>query len=172
MGWVLDYSKPIYLIAEGGTLKEAVRILRKIGVEQIDGAFSPSEIKQAKLTTESYENVMPLDIASKIGNGEVTLIDVRSESEWNAGHIPQADFRFLGHLPEQLDKISDSKLFVVHCQSGARSAIATSLLQAAGKRVVNLVGGFVGWHRTGLPVTTAATEACSVDAGDSCSYRI
>ncbi len=170
-GWVLDYSKPLYILAEGGTLKEATRILRKIGVEQIEGAFSPTEISAANLTTESYENVLPADVSAKIENNEVTLIDVRKQAEWAAGHIPQADFRFLGHLPEHISEIDDSKLIVAQCQSGARSAIATSILQAAGKKVVNLAGGYLGWSKAGLPTTTDAVsaEACSIGSSGSCS---
>jgi len=43
---------------------------------------------------------------------------------------------------------------VVHCQSGARSAIAASVLEAHGvPHVVNLTGGFSAWQHAGLPVT-------------------
>ena len=160
-GWVLDYSRPVYMVAEGPTLREADRILRKIGVEQIAGAFSPEEIITSDRATESYESVLPKDIAMKIQSGEASLIDVRDEAEWNAGHIAQAAHRFLGRLPEHLAEIDDHKLIVAQCQSGARSAIATSILQAAGKKVVNLTGGFLGWAAAGLPVTTNATSDAS-----------
>jgi hydroxyacylglutathione hydrolase len=40
----------------------------------------------------------------------------------------------------------------MQCQSGARSAIATSLLRARGIEAINLVGGFAGWQAGGYPV--------------------
>ena len=166
-GWVIDYSKPVYLIAEGDTLREATRVLRKIGVEEISGAFQFPELKAAKLVTESYDNVLPTDVAAKIENNEVTLVDVRRPDEWEAGHIPQAEHRFLGTLPQVIAEIDDSKLIVAQCQSGARSSVATSILQAAGKKVVNLAGGYLGWTKAGLPVTTESVEAC--DVAGSCS---
>ena len=166
-GWVLDYSKPIYLIAEGDSLKEATRVLRKIGVEEISGAFQFGELQDAKAVTESYDNVLPIDVAAKIKNNEVTLIDVRKPAEWEAGHIPQAEHRFLGTLPEVIDDIDDSKLIVAQCQSGARSSVATSILQAAGKNVVNLAGGYLGWTKAGLPVKTETAKAC--DVAGACS---
>ena len=166
-GWVLDYSKPIYLIAEGETLREATRVLRKIGVEEISGAFQFGELEAAKVVTESYDNVLPKDVATEIENNEVTLIDVRKPAEWEAGHIPQAEHRFLGTLPQAIDKIDDSKLIVAQCQSGARSSVATSILQAAGKNVVNLAGGYLGWTKAGLPVKTETAKAC--DVAGACS---
>ena len=84
------------------------------------------------------------------------LIDVRSNDEWNEGHIEQAEHRFLGRLPNHLEDLPHDEKIVVHCRSGARSAIAASVLQAAGfKNVVNLTGGYTAWKAEGLPSTKA-----------------
>ena len=41
---------------------------------------------------------------------------------------------------------------MVHCKSGYRSSIATSLLRRAGFRdIANLMGGFDAWKTAGLP---------------------
>ena len=46
---------------------------------------------------------------------------------------------------------------IVHCQGGARSAIAASLLQAEGvSDVLNMAGGFNEWRAAGLPVEEPA----------------
>jgi hydroxyacylglutathione hydrolase len=59
----------------------------------------------------------------------------------------------LGHLAERLAEVLRDKPLVVHCQSGARSAIASSLLAAHGiTNVVNLQGGFGRWADKGNPV--------------------
>ena len=49
---------------------------------------------------------------------------------------------------------------VVQCQGGARSAIAASLLRAAGmENVVNLEGGFADWEAAGHPVEHGVATA-------------
>ncbi|MBL8815525.1 MAG: MBL fold metallo-hydrolase [Planctomyces sp.] len=152
-GWLLDYSKPVWLICEADALEEAARILHKIGVEQIAGGFDVNAIRAAGLATEVYSTSTPADLALAIESGATTLIDVRSTDEWKQGHIRQAEHYFLGRLPEQLNRLNRDQPLIVHCQSGARSAIAVSLLQAAGfTRLVNMTGGFLAWTATGLPV--------------------
>ncbi|MAX36501.1 MBL fold metallo-hydrolase [Gimesia sp.] len=173
-GWLIDYSKPVYLITETADLSEAVRVLQKIGIDtQLQGAFRRSEVIAKELATESYAVVSAEDIAARIESCEVKLIDVRSDSEWNASHIPQAEHRFLGHLPEHLAEIERSKPVVVQCQSSARSAIAASILQAAGIEVINLAGGFQAWQAAGLPATISVENGvtCSPGSIKACSLE-
>ncbi len=157
-GWVVDYSLPVYLIAEPEQLTETTRVLRKIGLDAIEGYFDRSAVAQLELNSESYQNSSPADLAARIESGELTLIDVRSDAEWNAGRIAQASHEFLGRLPAKASKISNGKTVVTQCQSGARSAIAASILQAAGVDVINMTGGFGKWQESGLPVETTSPE--------------
>jgi hydroxyacylglutathione hydrolase len=151
-GWLVDYDRPTYLICEPGQLEEAARLLHKIGVEDIAGAFDASEVRSSGLATEVYSTGTPQDLSHSIEAGEVKLLDVRSNDEWKEGHIAQAEHRFLGRLPKYLGQLPSDEKFVVQCRSGARSAIAASVLQAAGfKNVVNLTGGYVSWKSAGLP---------------------
>jgi hydroxyacylglutathione hydrolase len=95
------------------------------------------------------------DLASSLTHHGVTLIDVRSEGEWEAGRIDGAMHVTLGYLADRIDEIPREKPIVVQCQSGSRSAIGASLLRSRGfDRVVNLTGGLSAWSRAGLPVNT------------------
>ncbi|WP_339745068.1 rhodanese-like domain-containing protein [uncultured Rubinisphaera sp.] len=155
-GWLVDYDKPTYLICEPRELEEAARVLHKIGVEEIVGGFDASEVRSSGKANEDYASGTPAELSSAIQSGEVKLIDVRSNDEWNEGHIEQAEHRFLGRLPNHLEDLPHDEIIVVHCRSGARSAIAASVLQAAGfKNVVNLTGGYTAWKAEGLPSTKA-----------------
>lgn len=59
----------------------------------------------------------------------------------------------LGNLEDNMEEIPKDKTLLAHCASGARSAIAASLLQANGfKDVLNVKGGFNAWKKKGLPV--------------------
>ena len=153
-GWMVNYSLPVYLIAEANQLAEATRVLRKIGLDQVRGYFDRAAIANAGLACESYQNSSPTELAPRIEAGEVALIDVRSDAEWNAGRIAQANHEFLGRLPDTVFEISNGKPVVTQCQSGARSAIAASILQAAGVDVINMTGGMSAWKAAGLPFVT------------------
>lgn len=151
-GWLVDYDRPTYLICPPEKLEEAARVLHKIGVEEIKGAFDSSEVQSSGMATETYSTATPKELLHSIEAGDVKLVDVRSEEEWNEGHIEQAEHFFLGRLPRSLDELPQGEKLVVHCRSGARSSIAASVLQAAGfKNVVNLTGGYAAWKRDGLP---------------------
>jgi len=66
------------------------------------------------------------------------------------------------YIAERLAELSTDLPLIVHCQGGARSAIAARVLQARGIRnVVNLVGGYAAWERAGLPTTRDAVESVS-----------
>jgi hydroxyacylglutathione hydrolase len=97
-----------------------------------------------------------------LARGEATVIDVRGSAEWEAGHLPGVPNVPVGYLAERLDELSTDLPLIVHCQGGARSAIAASVLKARGIRnVVNLVGGYAAWERAGLPTTRDAAESVS-----------
>ena len=89
----------------------------------------------------------------RLTRDELTVIDVRGRSEWDAGHLPGVPNIPVGYLTDHLREIPTSRPLVVQCQSGARSAIAASVLQANGlTNVVNLTGGFDEWQKQKLPV--------------------
>ena len=159
-GWVVDYSKPVFLIADPGQLSESLRVLHKIGLDDVRGFFDGVQIRDAGLATERYESATPSELKPRIDAGELLLIDVRSDDEWKRGRIAGAEHRFLGRLPDNLDSLPDEKPFVAQCQTGGRSAVAASILQAAGYSVINMTGGFGAWSGAGLPVCVSE-EACS-----------
>ena len=151
-GWLVDYERPAYLICEPNQMEEAARLLHKIGVEEIAGAFDVAAVKSSGMATEVYSSGTPAELSPAIESGAVKIIDVRSDVEWEEGHIEQAEHHFLGRLPDQLDQLPRDEQIVVQCRSGARSAIGVSVLQAAGlKNVVNLTGGYTAWKSDGLP---------------------
>ena len=98
-------------------------------------------------------------IVGAVLTGAVAVLDVRTDAEWNAGHIPGAVHVPLGRLPERLASLPRTVPLVVHCQGGTRSAIAASLLRAQGfDDVTNLAGGFAGWVRAGKLVEREEPE--------------
>ncbi|WP_139492104.1 MBL fold metallo-hydrolase [Brevibacillus dissolubilis] len=151
-GWIVDYNRPLYLLADAGTIPAILRDLRSIGIDNVAGYMDLAVLAQSPdLLTETYQTALPREVADVIASGEVTLIDVRNQGEWEEGHIPGAQHIMLGTLASRLDEIATDKPIVVQCRSGARSAIAASILQANGiKNVTNLTGGYLAWEKEGL----------------------
>jgi len=84
-----------------------------------------------------------------------TLIDVREQVEWDAGHIPGAVFIPLGQLGDEIAAAVPDKdtEIIMQCRSGARSGRGTDLLQQLGyTNVVNMAGGILHWEADQLPV--------------------
>ena len=85
---------------------------------------------------------------SLVDEGAV-LLDVRENSEWNAGHAPQAAHLPLGRIAEASKKVRAGKRVVVVCRSGNRSRSATKALLSMGYDAVNLSGGMHAWASAG-----------------------
>ena len=150
-GFLVDYERPTYLLTDAGQLPSVLRSLRSIGIDNVAGYFDAEAVRLAGQRREAYDTATPRDLQPRIKDGAVTLLDVRSATEFDAGHIAGARHRFLGRLARELNQIDREKPIVVQCQSGARSAIATSVLQRAGFRVTNMQGGYRAWVEAGLP---------------------
>jgi rhodanese-related sulfurtransferase len=79
-----------------------------------------------------------------------TLLDVRENAEWNAGHVPGAV-----HLPaknvaaQALKRLPKGRSVVVTCRTGARSRGVTRILREKGIDAVNLSGGMAAWESAG-----------------------
>jgi len=162
-GWLLPYDHDVYLLVDDvHAADEAMRDLAMIGLDRVAGTFGADALgawTAAGRALDTIAQTTPREAAALLERGEATVIDVRGRTEWEAGHLPGVPNIPVGYLTEHLDELPTDRPVVVHCQSGARSAIAASVLQARGvKNVVNLTGGFAAWQQAGLPVTTAGAE--------------
>ncbi len=153
-GWFLTYDEPFILLAEDRQLDDLTRKLMRIGLDNIMGYVSSTGAWTETGGVLEKAKVISLDeFKPMLEEHNPEIIDVRNATEFNAGHIKGARHVFVGTLPANLDKISKDKNVVIHCQSGARAAIAYSLLAANGyKNVLNYSGGMNEWVQEGNPV--------------------
>ncbi|PFG11941.1 MBL fold metallo-hydrolase [Bacillus sp. es.036] len=148
-GWVLNYERDLLLIAEDDQKEEIVKALHSIGIDRIKAYAGPELLSQWD-DLEGYSFVTTEELKDVYDKEDVYVVDIRKENEWNAGHIPGANHHMLGYLEDQAKNIPEDKTVVVHCQSGTRSAIGTSLLQSLGfKDILNYSGGFAAWEKNG-----------------------
>ena len=148
-GWVLNYERDLLLIAEDNQKGEIVKALHSIGIDRIKAYASPELLSQWD-DLEGYSFISTEQLKDVYDKDDVYVVDIRKENEWNEGHIPDASHHMLGYLEDQANDIPEDKTIVVHCQSGTRSAIGTSLLQSLGfKDILNYSGGFAAWEKDG-----------------------
>ena len=74
---------------------------------------------------------------------DLQILDVRSKSEWDKGHLSDAKRVLLGKLLEDPLPFKRDEPLYVHCQSGVRSSIAIGALEERGfKKIINILGGY------------------------------
>jgi rhodanese-related sulfurtransferase len=96
------------------------------------------------------------DVKRRMDAGEkFTLVDVREESEYGAGHLPGAVHLSKGVIERDIEtKVPDpSAPLVLYCGGGYRSALAADNLQKMGyTNVISMDGGWRVWTEKGYPV--------------------
>lgn len=151
-GWLLDYDRPAVIIAAEDQEDDIKRTMASIGYDRIETFCAPELIEQFS-NTESYHEINVSDLKESVKDENVYLIDVRNDSEWKNGHIDEAHHHMLGKLKKAAEGIPKDKNLMVHCQSGTRSAIAVSVLKAAGfDKVQDITGGYAAWEKENYPV--------------------
>ncbi len=151
-GIILDQEMPIVVIASPGCEEEAIRRLGRIGYDQVAGYLEGG--MQALATNPELVRETPRITAAALAAELCTthppaVLDVRTEEEWEAGHIDQSLNIPLPHLLERLNEIPAGQPLVVHCASGYRSSLAASMLERVRKsEVIDLIGGYEAWERT------------------------
>ena len=104
---------------------------------------------------QTVKNVGPEEFDKLRAQTNTVVLDVRTEKEFKAGHIPGAvnlDFN-APDFAKKAGELDKSKTYLVHCAGGVRSAKACNALgKIAFTNVVNLEPGFKAWEKAGKPV--------------------
>ncbi len=95
------------------------------------------------------------ELDARVASGAV-ILDVRTESENGAGHIPGSILIPVDQLRTRITEIPADREIIVHCKVGQRGHTATQLLRSHGINAVNLDGGYLTW-KSGTTATTRKT---------------
>jgi peroxiredoxin family protein/rhodanese-related sulfurtransferase/TusA-related sulfurtransferase len=147
----LSYAPPY------GSAKDPVNMAGFVGANMMDGTI---DVWHA----EDYPAV----------TNRGTLLDVRTQAEFDAWHIPGARLLPLGALRASLGELDRDRPVFVYCKVGFRSYLAQRLLKQKGFDVRTLSGGtmtFCQYHRTGVcpaegepPVVSYAEDKSAAEA--------
>jgi len=90
-------------------------------------------------------------------NPNFVILDVRTPGEWSSYHLMGSINRSTGlaDFDAQLAALPKHKLYLMHCQSGGRSAGAFAKMKNLGfAEVYEMAGGLNSWNTAKLPTTT------------------
>jgi len=159
VGMVVDpHSEIILVVDEPGDYDRMVTELHRIGYDLIFGYLSGGIMAwlMSGRPVDQLEQTSPQQLADRLKKGGIRIIDVRTPSEWESGHIEQAEHFPLSEILEnRLPAAKQDEELVVQCRSGYRANIAASVLRKAGfSKVKSLAGGTFAWSNAGFPLTT------------------
>lgn len=158
-GWVLPYDQPTLIVLDDASrMPDVTTHLLRVGFDDVrgylEGGMDAWEVAGFPLASLATLSVHELHERVK-GNRNLTVLDVRTESEWNAGHIAGAIHIHGGKLQERFAEVPRDKPVAVVCGSGYRASIAASFLQREKYEAVsNVIGGMTAWKAAGLPTVT------------------
>jgi len=161
-GWLLPYDRDLYVVMDdqtGHATDDLLRGLAGIGLDRVAGVAGPELLDAWRAGQGALQTIAAIEHAeldTALRGQRVAVLDVRTVAEWSAGHLPGAMNIPLGELPSRLGELPRGRPLVVHCQAGARAAIAASLLSARGVTDLRLYGGgYAEWSAAGHPTSGA-----------------
>ena len=151
-----DLQQPIILVADAGREEEVVTRLSRVGYDNTMGylAGGIEAWKAAGKAVEQIEQITAADLAQRVQNESLNILDVRKPGEWEAEHLEGVPNLPLDFLNDHMDEIDANKTYYAHCAGGYRSVIFNSILKARGfHNIVDIAGGYKALAATDLPKT-------------------
>jgi hydroxyacylglutathione hydrolase len=145
---LLPYHKKIILVTETGKEAESITRLARVGFENIygylDGSFEAW--KSAGENIDMIIDIEPDELIMDLPHDpNITVVDVRKETEWADGHLKESNNLPLASMTDvtMLAQFEENENIYVHCAGGYRSVIALSILKQQGiHNVRNVLGGW------------------------------
>jgi hydroxyacylglutathione hydrolase len=135
--WVVDPESEVVLTAAtDAEARRLARLLEAVGFRRLAGVLAGG-VETWSESGRPVESTPAIDIpelAERLRRGDVRLLDVREEDEWEEGHVegslhvPYHDLR--DGIPA--DVRNGGRPLAVACSAGNRSSIAVSLLRREG----------------------------------------
>lgn len=154
---IKDVQQPILLVAAPEQVKEAVTRLSRVGFDNtigyLGGGFDAWEAAGKEVDTVAQVTAEEL-AGIRAANADALVVDIRTHSEYLAEHAENAINIPLSTLNDHLGRLPKEETFYVHCASGYRSMIASSILKSRGyHNLADVTGGIKAMKATVLPLT-------------------
>jgi rhodanese-related sulfurtransferase len=97
-------------------------------------------------------DVSPQWVQEHHAAGDIQLIDVREDYEWDSGRLAGARHIELQDVAASAPTIDQEKPVVFYCRVGSRSSMAAGAFRRAGYDAYSMDGGIEAWAASGLPL--------------------
>jgi glyoxylase-like metal-dependent hydrolase (beta-lactamase superfamily II)/rhodanese-related sulfurtransferase len=148
--WVVDPESDVVVTAASeGDAQTMARMLEAVGFRSIRGRLSGGVPAWAEAghPLETTPSIDVSTLAEGLRAGEIDLLDVRENDEWEDGHVPgslHVPYHDLGGEPPAELEGRNGRALAVACSAGNRSSLAVSLLRRRGvENIVHVAGGSV-----------------------------
>jgi hydroxyacylglutathione hydrolase len=150
---IVDVKQPILLISDLGKEEDSVTRLSRVGFDRVIGHLKGGydAWKSEGKETDQMDRMSAAEFANHVEQGEIEIYDIRRETEYNSEHLLDAQSKPLADINEWIKDINPAKHFFMHCASGYRTMIASSILRARGYRnFTEIEGGINAVRKTEL----------------------
>jgi glyoxylase-like metal-dependent hydrolase (beta-lactamase superfamily II)/rhodanese-related sulfurtransferase len=153
-GWILPTDIEILLVADHAKqAADGAVWLRRVGLDRAVGYLDGGMFAWAKagLPTGHVPQLSVVELHQEVTSGPaMTLVDVRSQREYEQHHIDGTINIPAPDLRTRFDELNASVPIVVLCNTGHRSSLGASILKQHGfTNVSNVAGGMMGYNAAG-----------------------
>ena len=152
---IMDTTQPIVLVAPEGKEEETITRLSRVGFDNVLGFLKGGldAWKSAGFETDYIQSVTP-EVFAKELSSEISVVDARRPSEFQAEHVENAINIPLDTINTHLELIPKDQDFYLHCAGGYRSVIMASILKSRGiHNLINIEKGISGIRNAHVPLT-------------------
>lgn len=171
---VANTSQHLRVLARAGLLRtrrQGTRVFYRLASERVGDLWAAvrdvaaQHVAEVDVLAAEYlgrrdeiELLSAAELEQRLAQGNVVLLDVRPESEYEAGHIRGARSAPLPALDELAATLPKRREIIAYCRGPycVYADDAVRLLHARGLNARRLDVGFPEWRRAGLPIETAA----------------
>jgi hydroxyacylglutathione hydrolase len=153
-GQMLEFGDSLLLVLESDEqLERVVTLLWRAGYTKL-GGYLAGGMKAWETAGFAFRELPQMSVHDVRRDGaKVQIVDVRTPSEWEEGHIPGARHLFVPEVRKKAKDLDRGKPVITYCDSGFRANIAASVLRQEGfTTVCNVPGSMQAWKRAGYPL--------------------
>lgn len=145
----------VYRLAGDNEIVSLMKSLGRIGERNV--AEVNRTLNDYFHSRDSMEAVSREELARRLADGRVTVLDVRPQDEFAEGHLPSARNIPLAELEHRLSELPVNTQIVAYCRGPycVLAFEAVAALRAKGFKAARLEDGFPEWKAAGLAIETA-----------------
>jgi len=154
---VTNIQQKIIFIADEDRVQEVATRFSRVGYDNTAGYLKGGidAWKKAGFDVDKIGSMSAQEFADALKAGTMEKpTDVRKDTEYRSEHAVGVENFPLDSINANFSEIDTSKEYFLHCASGYRSLIASSIFMANGvKKVTDVRGGFKAMQKTDMPMT-------------------